>query len=241
MNITTFWAYVVLEGRTFGGTRDCLVTTKDYQRAKDERGNLDLLQIVRLAAKEDVFDIVLEHHLQTHHAAGRNTWESVKTKYCNISRKICQDFVALCTCKVNARSSTRPEGVKPIISKTLNDRAQIDLIDMQAQVFDGYTWILHYQDHLTKFSYLRALKNKESASVACELLSIWCIQGAPMILQSDNGREFVSAILREVVGMWEGVKIVHGRPRHPQSQGSVERANQDVEIMLGQWMTDNKT
>jgi hypothetical protein len=36
----------------------------------------------------------------------------------------------------------------------------MDLIDMQAQAYEGYTFILHYQDHLTKFSYLRPLKNK---------------------------------------------------------------------------------
>jgi hypothetical protein len=34
--------------------------------------------------------------------------------------------------------------------------------------------------------------------------------------------------------------FVHGRQRHLQSQGSVERANQDVEAMLGNWMNDNK-
>lgn len=34
---------------------------------------------------------------------------------------------------------------------------------------------------------------------------------------------------------------MHGKPRHSQSQGSVERANQDVENMLATWLTDNKT
>jgi hypothetical protein len=35
--------------------------------------------------------------------------------------------------------------------------------------------------------------------------------------------------------------IVHGKARHPQSQGSVERANGDVENMLALWMKDNKS
>ena len=35
--------------------------------------------------------------------------------------------------------------------------------------------------------------------------------------------------------------IVHGKPRHPQSQGSVERANGDVKVMLQLWMSDNNT
>lgn len=41
--------------------------------------------------------------------------------------------------------------------------------------------------------------------------------------------------------MWSDIKIVHGKPRHSQSQGSVERANQDVENMLATWMETNKT
>ena len=35
--------------------------------------------------------------------------------------------------------------------------------------------------------------------------------------------------------------IVHGKPRYPQSQGSVERANCDIKDMLIAWMSDNDT
>ena len=41
--------------------------------------------------------------------------------------------------------------------------------------------------------------------------------------------------------MWPDLKIVHGKPRHSQSQGSVERANQDIENMISSWLIDNKT
>jgi hypothetical protein len=34
---------------------------------------------------------------------------------------------------------------------------------------------------------------------------------------------------------------VHGKPRHSQSQGSVERCNQDVRDILTAWLADNKT
>ena len=39
--------------------------------------------------------------------------------------------------------------------------------------------------------------------------------------------------------MWPDLKVVHGKPRHPQSQGSVERANGDMKDMLVAWMADN--
>ena len=41
--------------------------------------------------------------------------------------------------------------------------------------------------------------------------------------------------------MWPGLQIVHGRPRHPQSQGSVERSNGDIQDMLNAWMDENKS
>ncbi|XP_023225321.1 KRAB-A domain-containing protein 2-like [Centruroides sculpturatus] len=41
--------------------------------------------------------------------------------------------------------------------------------------------------------------------------------------------------------MWKDVKIVHGKPRHSQTQASVERANQDIQNMLTAWMNDNDT
>ncbi|XP_029341510.1 KRAB-A domain-containing protein 2-like [Acyrthosiphon pisum] len=41
--------------------------------------------------------------------------------------------------------------------------------------------------------------------------------------------------------MWKDLKIVHGKPRHSQSQGSVERSNPDIENMLATWLQDNKT
>ena len=66
-------------------------------------------------------------------------------------------------------------------------------------------------------------------------------QGCPLILQHDNGREFVNDVIIRLKMLWPECVIVRGRPRHPQSQGSVERANQDVEKMLGAWMKHNRT
>ena len=57
---------------------------------------------------------------------------------------------------------------------------------------------------------------------------MFSVFGAPHILQSDNGREFVANVIEELKLLWPEMIIVHGRARHPQSQGSVERANDDV-------------
>ena len=145
-------------------------------------------------------------------------------------------------------------------------RGQVDLIDFQSCKDGEFTFLMNFQDHGTKFLHLRPLKSKHAANVAEELSKIFFTFGAPRILQSDNGREFVAAVIHELglqktlqknnykffiffsffifvcsVSLWPHCKIVHGRPRHPQSQGSVERANADVENMIRAWMIDNNS
>ena len=128
-----------------------------------------------------------------------------------------------------------------MIFNDMNSRGQVDLIDMQSQPSGEYKWILVHQDHFTKFVQLRATKTKRAAEIGYLLLDIFCIFGAPAILQSDNVREFVNAAIQEMAEMWDGLKIVHGRPRHSQSQGSVERANADIENILSTWMESNSS
>src|SRR2546429_5042997 len=42
------------------------------------------------------------------------------------------------------------------------------------------------------------------------------------------------------MNLWPTVKIINGRPRHPQSQGLVERTNGILQQKLGKWMEDTK-
>lgn len=99
---------------------------------------------------------------------------------------------------------------------------------MQANSDNDYKFIMMYQDHLTKFVILRPLKFKRAEEVAYCLLDIFTFFGAPNILHSDNGREFVKAVITNLCSMWPEVKKVHRKARDSQSQGSVERANQII-------------
>ena len=78
---------------------------------------------------------------------------------------------------------------------------------------------------------------QSTKEVAYQLIDIFCMFSAPFVLQSDNGREFANKIIQNLADMWPGMKLVRGKPRHSQSQGS----NQDVWDMLVAWMSDNNT
>ena len=98
-----------------------------------------------------------------------------------------------------------------------------------------------YQDYLTKFVQFCPVTSKRTPEIACQLLDIFSIFGAPSILQSDNGREFVNAVTTELSAVWDGLKIVHGKPRHSQSEEFVEHANRDIKDMLITWLQSNST
>ena len=104
---------------------------------------------------------------------------------------------------------------------------------------DQHKWIMVHQGHLTKFCILRPLTSKRASEVAYQLLDIYLLLGAPSILQRDNGSEFTAQVITELEQMWPDLVIVHGKTRHPQSQGSVERANCDIKYIA--WMSGSDT
>ncbi|XP_068220838.1 KRAB-A domain-containing protein 2-like [Palaemon carinicauda] len=192
---------------------------------------------------EDTFDIVKRAHVATGHGGRDRMTKELQVKYANIQRETIELFKSLClVCqKKRKRPMTKGVVVKPILSTEFPSRGQVDLIDMQSMSCRTFKWIMVYQDHLTKFCVLRSLTSKRAGEVAFQLADIFLLLGAPVILQSDNGSEFIAQIITELRSLWPELSIVHGKPRHPQSQGSVERANGDIKDMLVAWMADNNS
>ncbi|GBC07847.1 hypothetical protein RclHR1_07720011 [Rhizophagus clarus] len=124
--------------------------------------------------------------------------------------------------------------------KSIKERwSWIDLIDLSYDPDGEYKYICHIRDHFTRFSWAKALTSKRAVEVAAYLFDLFHFLGSPpKILQSDNGKEFTATIIKELISLWPTVKIINGRPRHPQSQGLVERANGILQQKLGKWKED---
>ncbi|CAH3986430.1 unnamed protein product [Pieris brassicae] len=197
--------------------------------------------IIQIVAREDYFDILLSAHNSCGHGGRDKIVYSLKSKLYIPIRAI-QLFVALCpTCDAKRHAPRKSIDTRPTMAQDFNIGGQVDLIDFQSCSDGEFKWLLNYEDNATKFVSLRPLKSKRASEVAMELMKIFMTFGAPYILQSDNGREFTANIIEELTAMWPEFKIIHGSPRRPETQGSVERSNQDVENMLRMWMKDNKS
>ncbi|XP_068215891.1 KRAB-A domain-containing protein 2-like [Palaemon carinicauda] len=193
---------------------------------------------------EETFDVVKSAHISTGYGGRDQMLKELKKKYANIPTKAVELFKSLChECKKKRKwPMTKGVVVRPILTKEFSSRGQVDLIDMQSMPSgSNKKWIMVYQDHWTKFCILRALTSKRAAEVAFHLLDIFLLFGAPVILQSGNGSEFTSQVITELKGVRPKLTLVHGKPHHPQSQGSVERANGDIKDMLVAWMADNNS
>ena len=81
-------------------------------------------------------------------------------------------------------------GFKPLISRGLGERGQVDLIDMQSMPDGVFKFIMNYTCHGIKICSLEALCTKQCRAVAWALYQLFCFIGPPAILQTDNGREF---------------------------------------------------
>ena len=216
----------------------CGVIAKLIKRRSE--GSTDTLYFVH---NDELFDIIKQVHISTGHGGRDKMQKVIFEKYANITRAVIELYKSLCLecLKKRKRHATKGVVVKPILCSGHGSRAQVDLIDMQSIPNGKNKWILVYQDHLTKFCILRAMSSKPACEVAYNLVDIFLLFGAPQILQSVNGSKFTASVITELKELWPDLLIVHGKPRHPQSQGSVGRLNLDIKDMLISWLSDNNS
>eukprot|EP00800_Vazella_pourtalesii_P011706 TRINITY_DN2821_c0_g1_i2.p1 TRINITY_DN2821_c0_g1~~TRINITY_DN2821_c0_g1_i2.p1 ORF type:complete len:470 (+),score=58.69 TRINITY_DN2821_c0_g1_i2:459-1868(+) len=223
-------------------------TTKLLYLKKKE--NEDNNRDKRILSIEEMYDTILRVHIEHNHVRRDGLHKRLSEEYHGVTEKACVLFLANCEeCHLRkAKKSVKSLVVKPISSTRFLSRCQVDLIDFRdmsethnmADCGIPYKWLLVYQDHFTKYLLLRPLKHKSAVEVADVLEDIFCDLGPPHILQSDNGGEFSNNILFSLLNQkWPSTKIIHGKPRHPESQRSVERANREVKNGLASKMRDN--
>jgi hypothetical protein len=180
------------------------------------------------------------HHDKLSHAKDfkKNKAELDRVWY-SIPESCIKLFLNLCPTCYSGSNPTKASKMNPlkfIHSPRVGHRAQIDLIGMESQAYNGYEYILRYIDHLSGFSHVAALKSKAAGPIGMKLIEILSCSIVPEILQSDNGSEFLGHCIALIKKYYPRVHIVKGRPRHPQSQGKIERSHATFKNALQKWM-----
>ena len=156
-----------------------LETCDGEERMLDQKSGTEVVQMSRM------FDVIHDVHMQMGHA-GRNKMEAeCKERYYNVQRAAIAIYLETCkTCELKKARPRDKTVTRPILTDDISRRGQVDLIDWAStRRSSGFRYILNYQDHLTKFVVLRPLKRKRAEEVAHHLLDIFCLFGAPNIIQ----------------------------------------------------------
>ena len=194
------------------------------------------------------FDVKRTHNTTGHRGRDRMIKETQR-KYANISTNTLELFKLLyqeCQ-KKRKRPITKGVVIRPNPGKEFASRGQADFVDMQPMPRNSYKWIMVscWYKVLWTVSQSSVFCDQPKANVLQKLQhSSWIFLPfllrqyfrATMVLslQPTSSRKLKRFGLPALV-------MVHGKARHPQSQGSVERANGDLKGMLVARFANNDT
>lgn len=123
----------------------------------------------------------------------------LREQYLGVSRASVKDTLDRSRCYQLHKATFRNKPIpKSITVKAVQDRHQVDLVDMgKWRVKYGqvtYRYILTVIDVFSRYVWLRPLKGKHSADIARHLEDIYNEHGPPKVIQHDQGKEFKGAV-----------------------------------------------
>ena len=96
----------------------------------------------------------------------------------------------------------------------------------QAAQTHPYRFVLSIVDVLSRFVRMVPCKEDTAQAAIDAIINQWvCIFGVPVSMNSDRGTHFTSEVFKGMCSVL-GIDHNYGAPKHPQSQGLVERQNQ---------------
>lgn len=182
-----------------------------------------------LPPNSDVEKIVKMYHESSVKDNAEKLYDRIRFIYCGISKTVIQQCINKNAehAEVDPIWPNKPP-TKPIVAHLgpmhIN---QGDLVNLTQYAVKKkgkvYKYVLAVLDVFSRFLWLRPLTDKYAHDVADELYNIYVEFGAPRVFQSDQGTEFKQEV--ELLCSKLQARVIHGRPRHPQSQGKIERSH----------------
>ena len=168
------------------------------------------------------------------HLGSRKTLEKVRCRFYWPGQR--HDVEQWCSkCLVCNSRKSPPKRRAPLEVSQVDrplQRVAMDILGPLPETPRGSKYILVVGDYFTKWKEAYPLKNMEASSVARVFVNDFvCRFGVPESLHTDQGRNFESALIKEICQLL-GVRKTRTTPYHPQSDGLVERFNKTVLEML---------
>ena len=137
-----------------------------------------------------------------------------------------RDWLRQCTTCMKRKSPTgrhHPLGNIPPSHRW--DRITMDILDVCDPTPDGYRYILVIADYFSKWTEAFPIKNKCADTMADVLVDKIILRfGMPLVIHSDQGREFENGLIKSLCTLLGCVKT-RTAPYHTESDGMVEHFN----------------
>ena len=153
-------------------------------------------------------------------------------------KKAVKSYVQSCMdCQTRNYVPQKPCGLlQPIKVGGMFERVGIDLVGPFKKTHNGNRYIIIATDYLSKWVEADAIPASTALDVAEFFVNrIVLRHGAPTILQSDQGRSFLSNLVKDTLHLL-GVEHRTSSPYHPQTNGLTERVNGIVINMLSKFV-----
>ena len=101
-----------------------------------------------VAYLEQFYELIYEiHSIKRGHQGIQKTFDQICLRYYGITRETVDQFRKTCyICNLNTKKTSQ-DRLKPIVSTSIFERVQIDLVDMRNCPDGEYNWIVHMEDH----------------------------------------------------------------------------------------------
>lgn len=203
-----------------------------YRRVRDcQRGDIEQLVLpekLRMQAKTALHD-------DSGHMGFERTFLLIRERF--YWPRMFQDIKTWCEqCERCCLRKTPTAGLRaPLVS--IHTRAPMELMCIDFLTLEkskgGIENVLVVTDHFSRFAQAYPTKDQKACTVAKVLWrNVFCRYGFPAKLHADQGRNFESAVVKELCKI-TGITKTHTSPYHPQGNGTTERFNRTLMDMLG--------
>jgi hypothetical protein len=183
-----------------------------------------------IATRAEMEQIVDERHEHCHDARDRLLNGLNQYLYYPGMREVVEENRK--NCNRCSEFQTVKKTVQSIITNHKMQIIMLDLFKVPMRGLNEELWVCVMKDHFTKYHWTKAFKGKDMGPIANFILEVFKENVVPEQLHSDNGSEFVNQCVKEVLRLLNTRNFTHGKPRHPQTQGLIERSNATIKTKL---------
>ena len=177
------------------------------------------------------------YHKITGHKNYRILHEKILSEgfYFNNITLICKEFIKNCElCVMKNKSKFIPPPSNQIICNKPRELYLIDITELPKQfnnINNNKIYLLTIIDHFSKYAGTYSINNKESITVLNKIKDFIKKNGQPEKILTDNGYEFINNKFKKFCKKLS-INLLHGRARHLQTQGAIERYNRTIKDYL---------